>query len=454
MPRCWTNGNSIAGTLAEAYLSRRGITLPVAPDVARFHPEGRHPHGHVGPVLVTPIRDLDANVIGDQRTWLQLQLDHLDGKPQGPARRTSHGNLTGGGIWLGEPGERIVLGEGLETVLSVMQAVDLPGIAAVSTAGLKAIRLPATVHEVVLAADHDPGGLAAAKVKAEELAAEGRTVRLAVPPVAGDDFNDVLRRNGAEGARAIVEAAGAYVPTGEVRQRRGVDALGPMPEAFRRAFDPKITEELSAGVDLPRPPTIPELHELVSTIVRGPFTYKGRRLDPATVYDDWTELAFAVIGWAEAWHDQHGHLPRLMLRIWKAAEDATFITADPRGGYGGVDSVKFDELRRSHRPDGSGIGTLIGWASEARLAHTTKDERQYGARRLKVLAKGLSAGTVSPADAAYRAGRLAAAMKVDPPLAALGLVFGKAAIGTEIHTQFEAGRRRPASLRLPSPTNN
>ena len=50
-----------------------------------------------------------------------------------------------------------------------------------------------TVHVVIVCADHDARGVQAAHVAAERWTAEGRTVRLAVPPE-GCDFNDLARQ--------------------------------------------------------------------------------------------------------------------------------------------------------------------------------------------------------------------------------------------------------------------
>ena len=77
-----------------------------------------------------------------------------------------------------------------------MVATGLAGWAALSTGGLRALVLPSTVVEVVIAVDHDEAGLTTARAAGTRWAAEGRTVRLAVPPTAGMDWNDVLMGDG------------------------------------------------------------------------------------------------------------------------------------------------------------------------------------------------------------------------------------------------------------------
>ena len=84
-----------------------------------------------------------------------------------------------------------MVGEGIETCLAAMQATGLPAWAALSTSGLRAMQLHAGVDEVIVLADGDEPGEAAAVEAARKWKREGRMVRIARPPT-GMDFNDVL----------------------------------------------------------------------------------------------------------------------------------------------------------------------------------------------------------------------------------------------------------------------
>jgi DNA primase len=84
-----------------------------------------------------------------------------------------------------------MIAEGLETALSAMQATGLATWAALSTSGLRTLELPANVRNVVVLADGDEAGEAAAREAARRWNGEGRRVRIARPP-RGLDFNDVL----------------------------------------------------------------------------------------------------------------------------------------------------------------------------------------------------------------------------------------------------------------------
>ena len=72
-----------------------------------------------------------------------------------------------------------------------MQATGHPAWAALSTSGLLALDLPPDVRDVIVLADGDEAGKAAARGAALRWKREGRRVRIAHPPN-GMDFNDML----------------------------------------------------------------------------------------------------------------------------------------------------------------------------------------------------------------------------------------------------------------------
>jgi putative DNA primase/helicase len=76
-----------------------------------------------------------------------------------------------------------------------MHACALPGWAALSAGGIKSLVLPPSANMVLICADNDANGVGqrAANAAAERFLAEGRRVRIALPPRSGTDFNDLLR---------------------------------------------------------------------------------------------------------------------------------------------------------------------------------------------------------------------------------------------------------------------
>ena len=101
------------------------------------------------------------------------------------------GPCRGGAVRLARAGDVLMVGEGIETCLAAMQATGHPAWAALSTSGLRALDLPKDVRDVIVLADGDDPGEAAARDCAWRWKREGRRVRIARPPQ-GMDFNDML----------------------------------------------------------------------------------------------------------------------------------------------------------------------------------------------------------------------------------------------------------------------
>jgi Toprim domain len=112
----------------------------------------------------------------------------------------SLGPCKGGVIRLADPidGKPLLIGEGIETVLTVMEATTLPGWATLGTSGLVHLELPDNVTEVVLLAENDGGpNEKALREIASVLVARAVKCRIARPPPGSKDFNDLV--NGKSG---------------------------------------------------------------------------------------------------------------------------------------------------------------------------------------------------------------------------------------------------------------
>ena len=138
--------------------------------------------------LVTRGRDGALRAI--HRTF--LAHDGAGQAPLDPAKMML-GPCRGGAVRLAEPGDLLMVGEGIETCLAVMQATGHPVWAALSTSGFRGLDLPEAVRAVIVLADGDDPGEAAARAGARRWMREGRRVRIARPPQ-GLDFNDLLVR--------------------------------------------------------------------------------------------------------------------------------------------------------------------------------------------------------------------------------------------------------------------
>jgi hypothetical protein len=192
----------IAGTLADTYLRSRGITLGGKTSALRFHPKCWHrEEGQTRsiprPSLIAAVTDGAGLCQGVHRTWL---APDGQGKAAVETQRRAMGHLLGNAVRLTPHDDILVLGEGIETMLSVHEvAPGLPVWAALSAGHLGAVLLPEGLQRLYIAVDRDPAGQRAA----ERLSARASEVGIAVQvlePRLGD-FNDDLRADGAEAMR-------------------------------------------------------------------------------------------------------------------------------------------------------------------------------------------------------------------------------------------------------------
>jgi hypothetical protein len=135
----WAAGRDARGSAVAQYLAGRGITIPVPPSL-RWVPALRRPDGTHAPAMVARIDNVDGELIGVHRTW-------IDRGPDGIWRRLDRAMLgcaAGGALRLGAARREVplVVAEGIESCFGAMQAADLPGWAALSAIGIKRLILP------------------------------------------------------------------------------------------------------------------------------------------------------------------------------------------------------------------------------------------------------------------------------------------------------------------------
>jgi hypothetical protein len=187
---------SCEGTPAQTYLEGRGIVgtrFPKMINTLRFNPAALHsPSGLHLPAMVAQIRGPKGEALGVHRTFLRPDGS---GKADVTPAKMMLGPSSGGAVRFGPDVPVIALAEGIETALSVSLASRLTVWATLSTSGLKGLLLPKPpiAEVVIIAADHDEAGLAAAEIAAGRLESEGRAVSIIHPLKPGSDFNDVLR---------------------------------------------------------------------------------------------------------------------------------------------------------------------------------------------------------------------------------------------------------------------
>lgn len=185
----WNNAKAASGTTAEAYLRSRGIMIPT-PDSIRFAtlPLGRR---SPMPTLVAAVSTLKGEVAGIQRTFLATDPIGKAPLPGGKAK-LSLGRVLGGAIRLGCAERSLLIAEGLEDGLTLLQKLGRPVWVAAGAGMLSAMQLPDLVEAVVIGADNDEAGERAAQKAAEVFHASGRRVRIMRPAPGYKDFNAQL----------------------------------------------------------------------------------------------------------------------------------------------------------------------------------------------------------------------------------------------------------------------
>ncbi len=184
----WAEALPIGGTVAEAYLRGRGITCTL-PNTLRFHPDCWHSSAQRLSAMVALVEGCDLPAV--MRTYL---------RPDGSAKaevgpnKAMLGSVTGGAVRLATGPGPLVIAEGIETALSLACGL-LSGPAtiwaALSTSGIRGLRLPEKPWRLIVASDGDEPGRAAAHTLATRAHGLGWQVSLLTAPE-GRDWNNVL----------------------------------------------------------------------------------------------------------------------------------------------------------------------------------------------------------------------------------------------------------------------
>lgn len=191
----WSEALPILGTPAEAYMRWRKITADL-PETLRFHPACWHgPSARRIPAMVALVEGCDLPAV--HRTY--LRPDGF-GKATVDPDKAMLGAVQGGAVRLLEAHGRLVVAEGIETALSLACGL-LPGAmtlwAALSTSGLRGLRLPPKPGALTIATDSDDDGAgrSAGYALAERAHALGWKVST-LPAPEGRDWNDILSMKG------------------------------------------------------------------------------------------------------------------------------------------------------------------------------------------------------------------------------------------------------------------
>lgn len=191
----WKQTGPVAGTPGEIYLRARGITAE-PPPVVRFGmiPSWQNKEtgewGRPRPSIVCGCEDATGAIVGIQRIFFPGDDPSL-GKAD---CKLSLGTVRGSAMRLAPPGPVIVMTEGPEDGLSLLQdGPDLPVWVPFGTSMMPSVHLPPIVRKVIIAGQNNTAGRVAVNKAAIAIGETGREVGFAWPPAEFDDWNDALR---------------------------------------------------------------------------------------------------------------------------------------------------------------------------------------------------------------------------------------------------------------------
>lgn len=181
------------GDIATAYLHSRCCVIPPADGALRHHPALPHKtSGTSWPALVALVTDA---ITGEPLTLHRTWITSTGKAPVEPARRLLAGHRKAGGVirlWSDDyVTGGLAIGEGIETCLSLAHAIT-PVWSCIDASNLTAFPVLPGIESLLIAADHDDAGIKAARACADRWAEAGREVRIAMPPAAKTDINDLV----------------------------------------------------------------------------------------------------------------------------------------------------------------------------------------------------------------------------------------------------------------------
>jgi hypothetical protein len=189
----WRETRPATGTIVETYLANRGLALPPL-QYLRFPPACPHPSGANLPGMIGLVEHENHRPAAIHRTFISAEGSGkaavepdkaaLVPLPAAPCDWRMCARVNG-----------CLLPKGWKRHSASCMPALCPGGQRYQQEGSKASCCHPLQNMVVICADNDANGVGqrAANAAAERFLAEGRRVRIALPPTSGLDFNDLLR---------------------------------------------------------------------------------------------------------------------------------------------------------------------------------------------------------------------------------------------------------------------
>ena len=185
--------------LLSRYLRSRGLSGDNIPGDLRLHPGCRYFDGGeiagIYPVMVAVIRNVAGQVVGLHRTYLATD-GHVKADVPSPKKMLSlwPGSLRGGSVMLARAADGLILCEGVETGLALLQSTGRPVWCALSAGGLERVEVPHGIGGLVVAGDNDSHRTGQGE-KSARIAATRLGALTMIPGVPGDWLDELNRKN-------------------------------------------------------------------------------------------------------------------------------------------------------------------------------------------------------------------------------------------------------------------
>lgn len=201
--RLWDEASILyRGSLSHRHLLSRAITVsPDRLEALRHHPAAPvsvfGPDGLKRPALVARITAPTGDLTAVELVYLDPNGRRAD-RLKVP-RKTVGVLPAGSAVRLAPPRERLLVGEGVMTVLSASERFGLPAWALLSAHNLSAWSAPDGVRSVLIAGDRGLAGETASARLQCRLLDDGIDASIVLPPVAFDDWNSAAVERGKGG---------------------------------------------------------------------------------------------------------------------------------------------------------------------------------------------------------------------------------------------------------------
>ncbi len=189
--RLWEESGPLKHSVAEAYLRRRAVPAGLwGSQALRFHGRMTSLDDRAKrPALVAAISDAHGALQGVQVTLLSA---HGTAKAAVATPRRVIGKLMGGTVRLADAQDELVIGEGIETMLTASDVFGVPAWAALSADNLARLVISLPLRRLIIAADNDEAGMRAAQsLRARTVSST--IVEIEAAPQGFNDWNDWAR---------------------------------------------------------------------------------------------------------------------------------------------------------------------------------------------------------------------------------------------------------------------